>query len=435
MKVVGLITEYNPFHNGHKYHIQQARQITGADYVIAVMSGNFVQRGAPAMIDKYSRTRMALNNGADLVIELPVCYATGSAEYFAHGAVSILDKLGVVNTICFGSECGDISLLTMAARFLTEAPDCFESQLQDHMRTGLTYPVARRKALEQSLPEMDAAIKHRLAELLTEPNNILGIEYIKALLNFSSSITPVTIQRISAHYHEKELSEAKYQQDSNLQLTNPVISSATAIRHAIHTQVRQASGAFSDASLSVPKDVADFLYENYHKTYPITEEDFAAIIKYKLRMEDSKSLATYLDITPDLAERIKNHRNFNKSIHSLNQDIKAKNLTLTRINRAMIHILLNIKTTAVRDYMVHGYTPYARILGIRKESSPLLRNIEQNGRISLITKVSKADHLLDETGMQMLTEDIFASDIYNQAVYDKYGTEIPNEYKHGICLF
>jgi hypothetical protein len=118
----------------------------------------------------------------------------------------------------------------------------------------------------------------------------------------------------------------------------------------------------------------------------------------------------------------------------LNQDIKAKNLTLTRINRAMVHILLNIKTTAVRDYMAHGYTPYARILGIRKASSPLLRNIEQIGRIPTITKVSKADLLLDEKGMQMLSEDIFASDIYNQAVYDKYGVEIPNEYKHGICL-
>ncbi len=438
MKVVGLITEYNPFHNGHKYHIHQARQITGADYVIAVMSGNFVQRGAPAMIDKYSRTQMALNNGVDLVLELPVCYATGSAEYFAHGAVSILDKLGVVNTICFGSECGDISLLSLAARFLSDAPDSFERQLLEHMKSGSSYPAARRKALEQSIEETAPSKKHKLAGVLTEPNNILGIEYMKALLDFSSSITPVTIQRVSAHYHDQELSgfndQSKEEVREDAPFHIPVISSATAIRNALHSQKGQAPAAFFDASLSVPEDVAAFLRESYHRTYPITEEDFASIIKYKLRTEDRGSLTTYLDITPDLADRLKNSRNFNQSIRSLNQEIKTKNLTLTRINRAMIHILLNIKTAAIRDYISRGYTPYARVLGVRKEASLLLRSIEQNGSIPVITRVSKAGRLLDESGMQMLSEDILASDLYNQAVYDRYGTEIPNEYKHGICL-
>ncbi|MGF7145729.1 putative nucleotidyltransferase [Anaerotaenia torta] len=428
MKVVGLITEYNPFHNGHKYHIEQARQITGADYVIAVMSGNFVQRGAPAMMDKYSRARMALSNGADLVLELPVCYATGSAEYFARGAISILDKLGIVHTLCFGSECGDITLLAEAARLLSDSPGNLTGQIQAYMKDGLTYPTARQRAMEHILPAAHTIPGY----ILDSPNNILGIEYMKALLHFSSSITPVTIQRISAHYHDRELSEANAEDRTSS--GNPVISSATAIRDAIQRQSGQASSAAAEVFFSVPRDVADFLRENYRKTYPITEEDFASIIKYRLRMENSNSLASYLDITPDLAKRIKNSRNLNQSIRSLSQEIKTKNLTLTRINRALLHVLLNIKTAAVRDYMAQGCTPYARVLGVRRNASHLLRSIEQNGRIPVITKVSAAERVLDETGMRMLSEDIFASDLYSQAVYEKYGTEIPNEYKHGICL-
>lgn len=461
MKVVGLITEYNPFHNGHKYHIERAKKITGADYCIAVMSGNFVQRGTPAVMDKYSRTQMALRNGVDLVLELPVCYATGSAEYFAHGAVSILDKLGVVNTLCFGSECGDISLLTQAAQFLLNAPVTFENQLQDYMREGLTYPAARLKALEHSMSDTNTTCnqrttnlggstkiplekslicqvnstgRHSLSKILTEPNNILGIEYSKALIKFSSSIEPVTIQRISAHYHEKELSTIRPYNSNNPELRDPIISSATAIRNSINQQGEISADVLAVAAQSVPEDVANYLRDHYQITYPITEEDFAQILKYKLRQEDSRSLANYLDITPDLAERMKNIKDFNMNVCSLIKEIKTKNMTLTRINRALIHILLNIKSDTTKQYVEADYTPYARILGIRKESTPLLRSIEKYGRIPTITKVSKAEEQLDTLGMQMLSEDIFAADIYNQAIYQKYGTPQTNEYKHGICI-
>ena len=434
MKVVGLVTEYNPFHNGHKYHIEQARKITGADYCIAVMSGNFVQRGTPAVIDKYSRAKMALQNGVDLVIEIPVCYASASAEYFAHGAVSILDKLGVVDTLCFGSECGDISLLTLAAKFLLNAPENFENQLQDYMREGLTYPAARRKALEQSMDNIDASDRHSLSTILTEPNNILGIEYSKALIRFGSLIEPFTIQRISAHYHEKELSFADAATGNDLKLCNPVISSATAIRNTINQQMPLSADPIAKAAQSVPADVATFLKENYHVTYPITEEDFATIIKYKLRQEDSRGLAEYLDISSDLAERLKNFKEYHTDIATLTQNIKTRNMTLTRINRALIHMLLNIKSDRMKEYIEGDYTPYARILGVKKESTPLLRHIEKQGRIPVITKVSKAEKQLDEIGLRMLSEDIFASDIYNQAIYQKYGTTMLSEYKHGICI-
>ena len=428
MKVVGLITEYNPFHNGHKYHIEQAKEITGADYCIAVMSGNFVQRGTPAMMDKYSRAKMALQNGVDLVLELPVCYATGSAEYFAQGAVALLDKLGVVNTLCFGSECGDISLLKSAACFLQNAPEAFEQQIQKHMKEGLTYPAARRRAVEQSVDVYGRSDGSRLAHILTEPNNILGIEYCKAIIKLSASMEPLTIQRISAHYHEKELSIVEPTSGN----ASTIISSATAIRNVLHQELSDAS--IAKASQSVPENVAQYLKDHYLTTYPITEEDFAAILKYKLLQEDSKTLAKYLDITPDLAERLKNIKDFNVNITTLAKNIKTRNMTLTRINRALIHILLNIQSDAMEQYMRMGYTPYARILGLQKESTALLRLIEKQGRIPMITRVSKAAEQLDELGMQMLSQDIFAADIYNQAIYQKLGTQLQNEYKHGICI-
>ena len=438
MKVVGIVTEYNPFHNGHKYHIEEAKKLTGADYVIAVMSGNFVQRGTPAVIDKYSRAAMALNNGVDLVLELPVCYATGSAEYFAHGAVSLLDKLGVVDALCFGSECGDISLLTKAAALLLQSPESFHTKLQLYIKTGLSYPAARVKALEHLLIEDASTDLSSLSEVLAEPNNILGIEYVKALLRLSSGITPVTIQRISAQYHDSELSPRNAQthpdQQKYLEVCDPVISSATAIRKAIFRSDEWSEAVFEPVEQSVPKDVTDFLRTNYHLTYPITEEDFIQLLRYRLSMENSTTLASYQDITEDLARRIAHLDHLYQSYNDLAQEIKTKNITLTRVNRALIHILLNIRTTSLEEYIAQDYTPYARILGIKRESSSLLRSIEKQGRIPMITKVSKASELLNETGRRMLSEDIFASHIYNQAVYEKFGTSLPNEYRRGIVM-
>ena len=182
MKIVGLITEYNPFHNGHKYHIEKAKEITGAEYVIAVMSGDFVQRGAPAVMPKHLRAEMALHGGCDMIIELPVRYATGSAEYFASGAISILDGLGCVDAICFGSECGDYASLEKIAKVLADEPDDYKLLLQNNLKAGYSFPVARQIALENYFHD------DKLNAVIKEPNNILGIEYIKAMLSRNSSM-------------------------------------------------------------------------------------------------------------------------------------------------------------------------------------------------------------------------------------------------------
>lgn len=411
MKVVGLITEYNPFHNGHKYHIDEAKRITGADYVVVVMSGNYVQRGAPALIDKYSRTKMALACGADLVFELPVCYATASAEYFALGAVSLLDKLGIIDDLCFGSECGDIKILTSLANILLDEQAEFRDILKNSLKQGKTYPEARMEALKAYAPHIDDSI-------ISSPNNILGIEYIKALIELKSHINPVTITRKVASYHSKDLSKS----DHN------TISSATAIRKSLKEEV-----PLSTLEHHVPEAVITLLRDQFNKTFPIYEDDFSPLLNYKIMEETEVSLAEYSDITKDLANRIKNNT-CPLSYAQFASEIKSRQWTLTRVNRVLIHILLNLKQTNLKEYNETGYTKYARLLGFKKESSHLLRQITTNELIPVITKMGDAYKYLDNHGKSMLNEDIFASHLYNQVVYFKFGILLKDEYTRGVVI-
>lgn len=413
MKVVGLITEYNPFHNGHEYHIEEAKRITGADYVIVVMSGNFVQRGAPALIDKYNRTKMALSCGADIVFELPVCYATASAEFFALGAISLLDKLGIVNNLCFGSECGDILALTSIANILVDEPIGYRNTLSSLIKEGKTFPAARMEAIKTFAPHLDDSV-------LSSPNNILGIEYIKALIRLRSTINPVTITRKVAEYHKQELS----------MLISSTISSATAIRKALRDDI-----PISTLEQHVPNQVLDILHEENNKSFPIYENDYSLLLNYKLMQETSHTLTTYTDVSIDLANRIKGINTIGLSFPMLAQGIKSRHLTLTRINRILIHILLNLYTQNFESYNKSGYTQYARILGFKKASTHLLRQIVKYNRIPVITKMGDATNLLSEIGLNMLKEDVFAAHLYNQVVYHKYNVTLKDEYTRGVIVY
>lgn len=213
MNVTGIIAEYNPFHNGHLYQLEKARNDTNADYLIVVMSGDFVQRGAPALIDKYTRAKMALENGADLVLELPVLWSTASAEYFAGAGIALLDRIGVTSAVCFGCETPDQAALLSLARFLAEEPSAYRSALNDALKKGMSYPAARAFAVQTSLsaplsgdPSILASVTPELAEtILASPNNILGLEYCKALFRRNSQIRPVPIARIGSGYHANNL--------------------------------------------------------------------------------------------------------------------------------------------------------------------------------------------------------------------------------------
>ena len=235
MRIVGIIAEYNPFHQGHAYQIKKVRELTQADFILVSMSGNFVQRGAPAMFDKYTRAHAALLSGADLVLELPVSIATGSAEAFARGGVRLLHDTGIVTDLCFGSECGDLSSLERLAAFLAEEPTDYKLYLQDGLKQGLSFPAAREQAVRLSDPYLPA-------ELLGMPNNLLGLEYLKALHLYGSSIRPFTIQREGSGYHDTDVSSGQY-------------SSASAIR----AELIRSGGHFSEellAQLPLYKDTA-----------------------------------------------------------------------------------------------------------------------------------------------------------------------------------
>lgn len=214
MKTIGLITEYNPFHNGHLYHIERARELTGADRVVIVMSGDYVQRGTPALLSKHSRAHMALLNGASAICELPVCYASGSAEFFAQGAISILEGLGCIDTLCIWEvNAGELSVLQLIAQLLLSESDTYSHMLQDALKKGHSFPAARHQALEKLTGETF------VSQILSEPNNILGIEYLKALKKQNSRMVPYTLKRDSSGYHDTKL--------------QPQSSSASAIRNAL----------------------------------------------------------------------------------------------------------------------------------------------------------------------------------------------------------
>ncbi|MCF0149353.1 MAG: nucleotidyltransferase, partial [Clostridium sp.] len=258
MNITGIITEYNPFHNGHLYHLNTAKKATNCDAVVCIMSGNFVQRGEPAIIDKWKRAEMALLNGVDLIIELPAFYAVSSAEFFAKGAVNILDRLGVVDNIFFGSECGDIDLLYKIARILTNEPKELKLKIKENLKSGITYAKAREKALINILNE------DSLNEVLLNSNNILGIEYIKAILKSNSNITPLTMKREGSKYNDKEL--------------NTIFSSATSIRENI-------KNGFNLNSLEnyIPSPSLDMLKSLANNNYPfVFEENMYKYIKYRL---------------------------------------------------------------------------------------------------------------------------------------------------------
>ncbi len=424
MKIVGLITEYNPFHNGHLYHIEQAKDITNADAVIVVMSGNYVQRGAPAIMPKHLRAAVALEAGIYIILELPVCYAAGSAEYFAAGAVSLFEQLGCVDAICFGSECGDYRILEKLARILADEPDEYRTLLQDALRSGMSYPRARQKALR------DYTKDDSLEMILEQPNNILGIEYIKALYQKKSPIRSYTIKRMVSAYHDQHLTGA--------------YSSASAIRklldYASQSISTEKDGMFDEPVMSevltrledqVPPSCIRMLEDTHRSRYPIYANDFSLLLKYRLLRETRDSLTRYVDVSEDLANRILNRVNDFITFDQFCDLLKTREMTYTRLSRCLFHILLDITKEDMAAYREHGYCQYAHVLGFRKDARRLLTYISARSNVPMITKLTQTDGL-SRTGLTMLRQDIFASNLYESVITDKFKMPFINEYQHQI---
>jgi len=435
MTVTGIIAEYNPFHNGHKYQIEKARQMTGADYIAIIMGGNFMQRGTPALCDKYMRAKMALENGADIVIELPVCYATGSAEYFAKGSVSLLDQLDIVDYLCFGSEEGDITLIQETAALLHNETPEFQSLLQENLKKGLSFPLAREAALKEVLPEIPTGF-------LSSPNNILGIEYCKALLEFNSSIKPVTVQREISSYHDRDLPIAHSSSTNNSTADTFQFCSATALRHAFETNGTKADDIHSDifqeafATLScyVPDSVAKTLQEEYQKSYPVFSSDFDNVLGYKLLETALKGYTDYADISEDLSDKLRKNLYEYRSFDDFCVLLKSKELTYSRISRCLSHLLLSIKKEDISAYLSDTITYYAHVLGMKKDLTPLTKGIKSYSTIPLITNPTEGLKLLTGNGLTQFQTDIFASQLYQSVVSRKYNQPFKNDFKQKFMV-
>lgn len=390
MSVLGLITEHNPFHNGHLHHLNQSKKITGCKFSVCVMSGNFIQRGEPALIDKWERARMAIKAGVDLVIELPTVYAMSTAELFAFGAVKILDALGVVDSICFGSESGSIDLLDKAASILIEEPEEFKTALKKHLNSGVVFPKARENALKEFSKNQD------IAEVMKSSNNILGIEYLKALKKIGSSIKPYTISRVNNEYNESTLSGN--------------ISSATSIRKKLMESDIEAINS------AVPKTTFEVLSENFSNGKgPVFSSNFDQMVIGAVRKASLNEIKNVFDVNEGLENRIKKAASKASSIDELIDLIKTKRYTQTRIQRILFHILLGINRQIYTELSKVGGPQYIRVLGFNENGRTILNEARKKTSLPIITKV--ANHINTGNALfdQMLQCDITATNLYTLA--------------------
>lgn len=434
MKTVGVITEFNPFHNGHEYFLRKAKEITGADYAVAIMSGDFVQRGVPAIFDKYKRTRAALANSADLVLELPTIFATASAESFARGAVSILNSLGVVDYLCFGCETDDFPILTKAASILTKEPASFQEQLKEDLANGLSYPVARSNALCACMEEED---KDHLSSVFAAPNNILALEYLKSLKVLDSQIIPMPILRQGTGFHSEELI--------------PPFASATALRKVIcnHTNTVCTATILSNATpfleqtalqaldSFIPTSALDAfgIDETINSCTPVFDDALSLPLHYRLLslVNEGADLTAFYDVSSTLANRIFNRLPEYKSYSQFANLCKTKESTQAAINRGLLHILLNIKKSDLEIAYSQKHYPYVRMLGCKIEATSLLSEIKKAASLEFIAKPSQAPSVLNEEQLRLWNLDIHCAHVYQSLLTNVYGTEFVHEYRREVC--
>ena len=395
MKVAGIVAEFNPFHTGHAYIIEEARRMTGCDYVIVVMSGNFVQRGEPAIADKFTRTRMSLQCGADVVIELPAISASAAAADFARTAVSVLLHTGVVTHLVFGSESGQIQPLSQIADILYEEPESFKMMLRSHQRDGLSFPAARAQALKNTFSTIS---------FLDTPNDILAVEYLIALKHFKSdSITPVTISRIGAGYHE-------------LSMQTDFVS-ASAMRKWILEHGHAHMHRLPDKG--IPDACQDIYRQWILNVTCIGPDDLTQMLGTALLQHIDYT--DFLGISNNLSNRIGKYSHTLRTFESFVDTIKTKNMTRTAISRALLHMVLGHKKTDMDMLKSLDDAPYIRLLGFNAQSSALLKQIQAHSDIPVITKPSAARHQLNQSQLQIFNQDVYAARIYRLLQLSKMG--------------
>jgi predicted nucleotidyltransferase len=395
MKVAGIIAEYNPMHEGHKYLFSKLRNEFGIDKIIVAMSGSYAQRGIPVCLDKYLRAEAALFAGADIVLELPASVSLGSAELFATGAVKLLDSTGVVNYLAFGSESGNTGKLSEAATLLLNEDKDFKSNLSTLLSSGFSYPLAIEKALE--------AADSELSVLLKSPNNTLAIEYIKALQRTGSKIIPLTIKRNGADFNSISFDALR-----------DIHPSATYLRECLKNENR--NEFWSDISADMKKVLNKFGFTS--STVPfITANDFTLPLISKLAVSDFNELLSIADCNKDFLNRLLKCYS-GASFEELTDKMHTKQLTRSRVQRALFHILLDIRDSDM-DHIKNDKPDYIHVLGIRKESSGLLKEIVKASEVPVICRYRDYEKA-DESVKMEFNKDLKAYELYRQIFLNKY---------------
>ncbi|CEP81671.1 nucleotidyltransferase [Paraclostridium sordellii] len=400
MKITGLVVEYNPFHNGHLHHLKRSMELTNATHSIAVMSGNFLQRGEPALFDKFKRAEIAVSNGVDLVVELPTLFACQSAEFFAHGAVSLLNSLNCIDSICFGSEEGNIDLLLEISKILIDEPDEFKFILKEKLDEGILFATARSTALYEYISRNNILNlkEEKLHDILSSSNNILGIEYIKSLLKHKSSIVPYTITRIQSSYNSHKIS-------SN-------ICSATAIRESLRK-----GNSLSEISSVVPLETLNLISKHIDNGFnPMFDEFYFDVIR-ELVARDFDKLSDYFDINEGIENKIYKSIFLTSNLSELQQSIKSKRYTLTKVKRMLNNILLGITKEDMNLVKDINQLPYIRVLAFNDKGREILKKIKLNSDINIINKFSNINFNNGPIFETLIKYDIKSTNIYNLLYY------------------
>ena len=425
MKILGIIAEYNPFHMGHRYQIKRAKEVSGADYVIAIMSGNYVQRGAPAVFEKSVRTRTALNAGIDAVFEIPSFFSGASAPDFAQFGISLLDILGV-DYISFGAENDNHKLLDTVSDILLEKQT--ELSIKKYIKSGLNYAKARHSAImDGGFGDViqDGQKVFQIKEILSSPNNILAVEYLKNIKLINSNIKPIIIGRSGSGYHKKDVEKDKF-------------ASATAIRNELF-KARESSNYnifCNDKFVNlIPKENIDIL----NSTGAVFEDDFLFTVQRNFldKIYTGEELNSYCDVSNELANTIKQNINEikSKSFEDFILSLKSKNFTYTRISRAIFHILLNHKKKELKEIkMESDIAAYPVLLGFKKSAAGLLSELKLRSRKPVISKMSSAKKLLSEISLKIFENNIYCDFLYNSIYFEKYGENPYNPYRRRIVI-
>ncbi|MBI4856853.1 MAG: nucleotidyltransferase [Acetobacterium woodii] len=401
MKIIGIIAEYNPFHKGHAWQIESSKKESGCDGVMVLMSGSITQRGDFAILNKWERTRLALSSGVDLVCELPFGYACQSAEAFAHGGIKIFNATGVIDVLSFGSEFGYLKPLNSLAKILVDEPAEFKSFLKQELATGVSFPKARELAIQSFLG-------NEVGNLLKTPNNILALEYLKALHKTEHTITPMTVKRQGADYHSVKPSE--YLSASGIR---KILKDAQ-----VHPAFERTILQTLDHKLPYP---IDELLTPFRKNYnPNGDDAFLNALRLQILSRDVYHLKNTPYVSEGLEHKIRDALKTATNLDECLNAIISKRIPLTRVRRILCNRLLELDKETLGLFQSESYVPYLRVLGFNEKGKSILKQIKEKGDLPILTNLKKSRFSLSPMQRKMLYYDCRATDLHNQFYENNY---------------